>query len=151
MCVRYTITRHQQHIYIILVVGPAQIAMLGLKPNIRDGHKCTAHYFLFAHVFLFSQKVGAQFFSNFSMGNNAYTEGLLTKKRFYMRFRYKHLRMKRFPLRNNFKKKKKISWNITSTRSQLIPLEVGMFWSINWKNYLGHQIQEDFWVIITNH
>lgn len=104
MCVRYTITRHQQHIYIILVVGPAQIAMLGLKPNIRDGHKCTAHYFLFAHVFLFSQKVGAQFFSNFSMGNNAYTEGLLTKKRFWMRFRYKHLRMKRFPLRNNLKK-----------------------------------------------
>lgn len=98
MCALGILLQDINSIYIILVVGPAQIAMLGLKPNIRDGHKCTAHYFLF------SQKVAAQFFSNFSMGNNAYTEGLLTKKRFWMRFRYKHLRMKRFPLRNNFKK-----------------------------------------------
>lgn len=58
-------------------------------------------------LLLVFSKVGPQFFSNFSMGNNACTEALLTKKRFWMRFRYKQLRMTRFPLRNNFFLKKK--------------------------------------------
>lgn len=109
MCALGILLQDINSIYIILVVGPAQIAMLGLKPNIRDGHKCTAHYFLFAHFFLFSQKGWASILFKFQHGKQRFYGRTSNKKALLDAFSLQaHLRMKRFPLRNNFFKKKKL-------------------------------------------
>lgn len=145
MCVRYTITRHQQHIYYTRCrTGPD----CNVGPETQ--HKGWAHMHS-PLLLVFSKGCGSILFK-FQHGKQRLYGRTSNKKALLDAFSLQAPPNEAFSFTKQFlKNNNNISWNITSTRSQLIPLEVAMFWSINWKNYLGHQIQEDFWVIITNH
>lgn len=151
MCVRYTITRRQQHIYYTRCrTGPD----CNVGPETQHKGWAQMHSPLLLvrpRLLVFSKGWGSILFK-FQHGKQRLYGRTSNKKALLDAFSLQAPPNEAFSFTKQFlKNNNNISWNITSTRSQLIPLEVAMFWSINWKNYLGHQIQEDFWVIITNH
>lgn len=108
MCARYTITRHQQHIYYTRCrTGPD--CNVGPQTQHKGWAQMHSPLLLVRPLLLVFSKGWASILFKFQHGKQRFYGRTSNKKALLDAFSLQaHLRMKRFPLRNNFFKKKKL-------------------------------------------